>query len=125
MHLSLQNKETLFLLCLYFEIKHAIKYKFRFKLQTYKHIISFRPDFPYAYERLLRLALLIPSSTSGVESSFSIMILLVSPLCTSCNENNIDQLMIICLDGPEFLSKERLEKIIDIYKYNAPCRISL
>ena len=90
-----------------------------------KHIISFRPDFPYAYERLLRSALLIPSSTSGVESSFSIMNLHVSPLCTSCNENNIDQLMIICLDGPEFLSKERLEKIIDIYKYNAPCRISL
>ena len=45
---SLQNKGTFFLFFLYFEIKHAIKYQFRFKLP--KHIISFRPDLLYAYK---------------------------------------------------------------------------
>ena len=28
--------------------------------------------------------------------------------------------MNICLDGPKFLSEEQLEKVIDIYKGNAP-----
>ena len=73
----------------------------------------------------LRLALLIPPSTSGVEHGFSVMNLLVSPLHKSLSENNIDELMCICLDGPKFLSEEQLEKIIDIYKDNAPRRISL
>ena len=53
------------------------------------------------------------------------MNLLVSPLRASLNENNINQLMSICLDGPKFLSEEQLEKIIDIYKDNFSCRISL
>ena len=75
--------------------------------------------------KLLRLALLIPPSTSGVERGFSVMNLLVLPLCKSLNENNIDQFMHICLDGPKFLSEEQLVKIIDICKDNAPCRISL
>ena len=64
-------------------------------------------------------------STSGVEHYFSIMNLLVSPLCKSLNENNIDRRMGICLDGPKFLSEEQLEKIIDIYKGNTRHRIFL
>ena len=76
--------------------------------------------------KLLKLlALLIPPLTTGAECGFSVMNLLVSPLRKSLSENNIDQLMRICLDGPKFLSEEQLEKIIDIYKDNAPCRISL
>ena len=75
--------------------------------------------------KLLGLVLIIPPSTSGVEHGFSIMNLFVSPLCKSLSENNIDRLMHICLDGPEFLSKEQLEKIIDIYIDSAPHKISL
>ena len=70
------------------------------------------------------LALPIPPSTSGVERGFSIMNLLVSPLHKSL-KNNIDQPMRVCLDGPKSLGEEQLEKIIDIYKDNAPRRISL
>ena len=55
--------------------------------------------------KLLRLALLIPPSTSGVERDFSVKKLLVSSSRTSLNENNIDRLMRICLDGPKFLSE--------------------
>ena len=43
--------------------------------------------------KLLKFALLIPPSTSGVECGFSIMNLLVSPLHKSISKNNIDQLM--------------------------------
>ena len=75
--------------------------------------------------KLLKLALLIPPLTSGVERGFSVMNLLVSPLLKSLSENNVDRLMRICLDGPKFLIEEQLEKIIDIYKDNAPRRMSL
>ena len=74
--------------------------------------------------KLLRLTLFIPPSTSGVERGFSVMNLLVSPLRKSLNENNIDRLTRICLDGSKFINEEQLQKIIDIYKDNAPCRIS-
>ena len=40
--------------------------------------------------KLLRLALLISPSTSGIECGFSIMNLVVSPLHKSLSENNID-----------------------------------
>ena len=75
--------------------------------------------------KLLRLALLILPSTSWVERGFSFMNLLVSSLGKSLSENNIDRLMRICLDGLKFLSEEQLEKLIDIYKVNAPRGISL
>ena len=75
--------------------------------------------------KLWRLALLIPPSTLVVEHDFSVMNLFLSPFCKSLRENNIDWLMHIRLDGPKFLSKEQLEKIINIYKDNVPCRIPL
>ena len=75
--------------------------------------------------KLLRLALLILPSTSWVERGFSFMNLLVSSLGKSLSENNIDRLMRTCLDGLKFLSEEQLEKLIDIYKDNAPRGISL
>ena len=60
--------------------------------------------------KLLRLALLIPPSTSGVKHGFSIMNLLVLPLHKSLSKNNIDQIMHICLDGPKFLIEKQIEK---------------
>ena len=75
--------------------------------------------------KLLRLELLILPSTSWVERGFSFMNLLVSSLGKSLSENNIDRLMRICLDGLKFLSEEQLEKLIEIYKVNAPRGISL
>lgn len=50
--------------------------------------------------KLLRLALLISPSNSGVERAYSIMNLLVSTLHKSLYENNINQLMPIYLDEP-------------------------
>lgn len=48
--------------------------------------------------KLLKLALLIPPTTSEVEHGFSTMNLIVSPLRTSLNDNNVDRLMRTCTD---------------------------
>ena len=49
-------------------------------------------------KKLLRLALLIPPSTSGVKRGFSVMNLLVSPLCKSLsNQLMISVLVNLCV----------------------------
>ena len=53
------------------------------------------------------------------------MNLFVPPLHKSLSESYINRVLHICLDGPKFLSEEQLEKMIDIYKDNAPLIISL
>ena len=75
--------------------------------------------------RLFKLSLLIPPSTSGVERGFSVMNLLVSPLRTTLNENNVDRLMRICLDGPDQFDDDQLEHLVDNFKNSAPRRIAL
>ena len=71
------------------------------------------------------LSLLIPPSTSGVERAFSVMNLLVSPLRTTLNENNVDRLMRVCLDGLDKFNDKQLKQIVDDFKNSAPRRISL
>ena len=75
--------------------------------------------------KLHSLSLLIPPSTSTVERAFSVMNLPVSPLRTTLNENNVDCLMRMCLDGPDKFSDKQLEQIKDNFKNSAPRRISL
>ena len=75
--------------------------------------------------KLFKLSLLIPPSTSGVECGFSVMNLLVSPLSATLNENNVDRLMRICLDGPDKLSDHQLEQLVDNFRDAAPRRIVL
>ena len=58
--------------------------------------------------KLYSLSLLILPSTSGVEQAFSIINLLVSPLWTILNENNVDHLMWMCLDGPDKLDVPKI-----------------
>ena len=71
------------------------------------------------------LSLLMPTSTSGVERAFSVMNLLMPPLRTTLNENNVDRLMRMCLNGPDKLNDKQLEQIVDNFKNSAPRRISL
>ena len=61
---------------------------------------------------LLKFALLIPGSTVNVEQAFSTMNLLISQLCTSLDEKNLDRLMRVCLNGPEKVSDKTVEKLI-------------
>ena len=71
------------------------------------------------------LSLLFPPLITGVERAFSVMNILVSPLRTTLNENNVDRLMRMCLDGPDKFNDKQLEQIKDNFKNSAPRRISL
>ena len=75
--------------------------------------------------KLHSLSLLILPSTSGVERAFSVMNLLVPPSRTTLNENNVDSLMRMCLDGPDKFNDKQLEQIVDNFKNSAPRRIPL
>ena len=75
--------------------------------------------------KLHSLSLLIPLSTSGVERAFSVMNLPVSPLRTRLNENNVDRLMQMCLDGPDEFNDKQLGQIVGNFKNSALRRISL
>ena len=65
--------------------------------------------------KLFKFALLIPPSTANVERGFSTMNLLISPLRTSLGKKNLDRMMRLCLDGPEKLSDETVEKLINTF----------
>ena len=74
-------------------------------LQVYPHLMH-----------LFRISLLIPPSTANVERGFSVMNLLCTPLRSSLSENSLDRLMRICINGPEVLSEEQLEELVDDFK---------
>ena len=66
--------------------------------------------------KLFKFCLLVPLSTSGVESGFLVIKLTILLLHTSPNQTNIDHFMRICISGPEKLSDDELEKLVDNYK---------
>ena len=74
--------------------------------------------------KLFKFALLIPSTRSEVEHSFSTMNLLVSSLHTSLNDPNVDRLMWICIDGPTNFSDNELEQMVDIFHGSNDRRIA-
>ena len=58
--------------------------------------------------------MLIPLNTANVEQGFSTMNLL-TPLHTSLGKKNLDCMMPVCLDRPEKLSDETVEKLINTF----------
>ena len=75
--------------------------------------------------KLFKFALLVPPSTSGVEHGFSVMKLIISPLCTSLNQTNIDLFMRICSNSHAKLSDDEPAKLVDNYKNSGNCGIRL
>ena len=75
--------------------------------------------------KLFKFALLIPPTTSEVERGFSAVNLLVSPLCTSLNDANVDRLMRICMVGSTNFSDNELEQMVDIFRDSNDRRIVL
>ena len=65
---------------------------------------------------LFKISLLIPRSTSNVERGFSVMNLICTPLRSSLSETNLDRFMRICLNGPEKLTDDILEELIEDFK---------
>ena len=75
--------------------------------------------------KLFKFALLVPPSTSGIECGFSVMKLIVPPLHISLIQTNIDCFIRICINSPEKLSDDELEKLVDNYKNIGNCCIHL
>ena len=73
--------------------------------------------------KLHNLSLLILPSITGVERAFSVINLLVPPLRTPFNENNVDRLMQMCLDNKQTVINSN--KQLHNFKNSAPCRVSL
>ena len=67
---------------------------------------------------LFRISMLIPPSTANVERGFSVMNLICSPLRSSLSENSLDNLMRMCLNGPDMLSDSQLQALITLFKNN-------
>ena len=53
-----------------------------------------------------------------VEQTFSSMKLIKTQLLNRMGESTLEHTMIICIEGPERLSNETLEEVIDHYKHS-------
>ena len=67
-------------------------------------------------ERLASIAIVLPVTTATVERSFSDMKLIKTRLRNRLGEYSLDQAMRVCIEGPERLTEEMLELIIDNWK---------
>ena len=74
-----------------------------------------RTCFPRVHQ-LLNYALMIPASTAVVERGFSLMNDICTPLRSSLSQHSLDALMRICREGPDALSPEDLEILVDLFK---------
>ena len=87
-----------------------------------------RGDIAAAFPNLSRLAGIIsvlPVTTATVERSFSSMKLIKTRLRNRMGDDTLENSMRICIEGPDTLSSDILEDIIDHYKCVKPRRISL
>ena len=72
-----------------------------------------------AFPNLVTLASIVsilPVTTATVERSFSNMKLVKTRLRNQIGDDTLDQAMRVCIEGPERLSNESLETIIDHWK---------
>ena len=74
---------------------------------------------------LLYPANIIPTTTACVERIFSLMNSLCTRLRNRLTEGSLDGLMCICAEGPENLTNDNLEQIIDIFKAMKPRKLAL
>ena len=74
--------------------------------------------------KLAAILIVLPVTTATVERTFSSMKLIKTRLCNRMGESTLEHTMIICIEGPDRLSNETLEKVIDHYKHSKQRRIS-
>ena len=82
-------------------------------------------DIAAAFPNLSKLAAILqvlPVTTATVERTFSSMKLIKTRLCSRVGE---DTLMHICIEGPDHLSNDTLEAVVDHYKGSKKCKLAL
>ncbi len=65
--------------------------------------------------RLAAILIVLPVTTATVERTFSSMKLIKTQLRNRMGENTLEYAMRICIEGPDQLSHETLEDILDHY----------
>ena len=94
----------------------------RFKSSTAKEVtkaLVSNSTLGSAFPNLVTLASIVsilPVTTATVERSFSNMKLVKTRLRNQIGDDTLDQAMRVCIEGPERLSNESLETIIDHWK---------
>ena len=73
--------------------------------------------------KLAAILIVLPVTTATVERTFSSTKLIKTRLCNRMGESTLEHTMIICIEGPDRLSNETLEKVIDHYKHSKQRRI--
>ena len=77
-------------------------------------------DIAAAFPNLAKLAavlIVLPVTTATVERTFSSMKLIKTRLRSRMGESTLEHAMCICIEGPNQLSNETLEAVIDHYKH--------
>lgn len=85
---------------------------------------SIRASFPNL-AKLAAILIVLPVTTATVERTFSSMKLIKTCLRSRMGENTLEHTMRICIEGPDRLSNETLEAVIDHYKHSKQRRIML
>ena len=88
-------------------------------LQTVLSCLTCSDDISTAFPNLAKVATILevlPVTTATVERSFSSMKLIKTRLCSRMGEKTLDHAMRICIEGPDRLSNDTLESVVDNYK---------
>lgn len=75
--------------------------------------------------KIASILMVLPVTTATVERTFSNMKLIKTRLRSRMGESTLDHAMRICIEGPDLLSDETLEAIIDHYKQVKRRKLSL
>ena len=74
--------------------------------------------------KLAAILELLPVTTATVERTFSSMKLIKTRLRSRMGENTLEHTMRICIEGPDQLSNDTLEAVVDHYKGAKKSRLS-
>ena len=86
---------------------------------TFLFILINSGDISIAFPNLSNLAAIVevlPVTTATVERTFSSMKLIKTRLRSRMGEDTLEHTMRICIEGPDRLTNDMLEEIVDHYK---------
>ena len=69
--------------------------------------------------------MVLPVTTATVERTFSSMKLIKTRLRSRMGESTLDHAMRVCIEGPERLSNDTLEEVIQNYKQSKKRKLAL
>ena len=98
----------------------------KYKSSTAKdvtHALIYNSTLSSSFPKIVTLAKIVsilPVATATVEKSFSNMKLVKTRLRSQLGDDTLDQALRVCIEGPERLTDESLEAIIDHWKEQKP-----